>query len=90
MSRESQEILDQAVLTYPAHRSAQVLQTAARGHLGASRELSELLAEYAAAMENQRTHTPEQAAAAQRIADELEPVRMAAQIVAGHLPPTGD
>lgn len=89
MSRESQAIFEQALISYTTDGNAQSLQTAAHGHLGASRPLDELLAEYAVAMENQKSHTPEQAARAQAIADELEYVRTAARVAAGHLPSGG-
>jgi hypothetical protein len=82
VSRESQEILDQALAGYPA-AGEEALRAAAIGHLGASRPLSELLAEYARALEN---GTPQQA---QALADEMEPVRTAALIAAGDLPRTG-
>ena len=62
------------------------LRDAAAGHLGASRTLEELTQEYGRAMADRENHTAEQAAAAQAIADELAPVRQAAQIMAGHVP----
>lgn len=97
MSRESQEIFHQEIRDYQAAQvadpgtepDAEPLRAAATGHLGASRELAELLAEYAAAMENYEDHTPEQAAAAQRIADELAPVRAAVRVTTGGLPRLG-
>lgn len=89
MSRESEAIFAQALRGYATDGNAQSLQTAAQGHLGASRPLDELLAEYATAMEDQKSHTPAEAARAQAIADELEYVRTAARVAAGHLPSTG-
>ena len=97
MSRQSQAIFYREILGYQAEQAAnpaadpdpKALRAAAVGHLGASRDLDELLEEYAAAMEDQENHTPEQAAAAQRIADEMVPVRAATRIIAGGLPGRG-
>ena len=87
MSPQSQAVFDQAWRDYLATGNAEALRIAAVGHIGASRRLEVLLEEYAEAMENQGRHTPEQAAAAQALADELEPVRTATLVAAGHLPP---
>jgi hypothetical protein len=91
VSRESQEIFDQALYQdWPRTGNADALVIAAQGHIGASRPLPQLLAAYAEAMEGQAHHTPEQAAAAQEIADELAPVRAAHAVLAGYLPRTED
>jgi hypothetical protein len=86
VSRESQEVLDRAWRDYLITGNAEALMVAAQGHIGASRPLPDLLAAYAQAMEGQAHHTLEQAAAAQAIADEMEPVRTATAIISGHLP----
>lgn len=90
MSQQSQAVLWQAITNWQSDRDPAPLQAAAAGHLGASRPLAELLAEYAAAVEDQEQNAPDRAAAAQRIADELAPVRIAARIAAGGLPRTMD
>lgn len=91
MSAESQQVFFDAILEYQAsaHPDPALLQAAARGHLGASRPLSDLLNDYAHAMDHEEPHTAAQAAAAQVIADELAPVRLAERIAAGILPPAG-
>lgn len=91
MSDQSQEIFEQALYRdYPRNGNAEALLAAAHGHIGASRRLEVLLEEYGEAMEGQERHTPEQAAAAQRIADELAPVRAAHAVVDGYVPPAGE
>ena len=84
MSRESQEIFEQALYRdYPRTGDYNALLAAARGHIGASRSLEVLLEEYIEAMEGHPDHTPEQAANAQRLADELVPVRAAHAVLIG-------
>jgi hypothetical protein len=86
MSPQSQAIFDQALYKdYPQSGNAEALLAAAHGHIGASRPLDVLLAEYATAMEGQERHTPGQAAAAQAIADEMVPVRAAHAVVNGYV-----
>jgi len=77
MSTESQAIFHEALFgdAGPAE-----LHAAAAGHLGASRSLEELTAQYAQAL-NAGEHE-----AAQRIADELAPVRAAMRVTAGGIP----
>jgi hypothetical protein len=86
VSRESQEILERSWQDYLRTGNAQALTVAAQGHIGASRPLPELVMLYAEAMADQEHHTPERAAAAQAIADEMEPVGMAHRIIEGRLP----
>jgi hypothetical protein len=88
VSRESQEIFDRAWQDYQRTGNAQALAVAAQGHIGASRPLPQLVALYAEAMAGQEHHTYEQAAAAQAIADELDPVRTAHRVIEGYLPRT--
>jgi hypothetical protein len=90
MSPESQAIfyreLDnyrQAVAKDP-DANPTALKNAAWGHTGASRPLGRVIADYEQAMLNPRT--PAEHAAAQKIADELGPIRMATEIAAGNLP----
>lgn len=84
MSDQSQAIFDKAMyVDYPKNGDYDELLAAARGHIGASRSLEVLLEEYIELMEGHPDHTPEQAAAAQRIADELVPVRSAHAVVDG-------
>lgn len=89
MSAESKAIFDQAYADYAETGDAEELTAAARGHVGASRPLGRILAEYAEAMEGQARHTREQAAAAQLLADELESVSTAQKIMDGNLPRAG-
>lgn len=86
MSRESQEIFYQALNGHQPGDDPAGLQAAAAGHLGASRQRDVLLEEYAEAMADRENHTPEQVAAAQRIADELASVNVATRVAAGLLP----
>jgi hypothetical protein len=89
VSAESQEILYAALHAYKPGDDPAPLRAAAVGHLGASRSLEELMAEYAATMEGRENHSPEQHAAAQRVADEMAPVNLARRITAGLLPGMG-
>jgi hypothetical protein len=86
VSAESQAIFDRAWQDYQRTGNAQALAVAAQGHIGASRPLPQLMALYAEAMAGQEHHTYEQAAAAQAIADEMEPVGTAHRIIEGYLP----
>lgn len=86
MSAESQEIFYAALNAYHPGDDPAPLRAAAVGHLGASRSLAELMAEYGRVMEGREDHSPEQHAAAQRVADEMTPVSMAVRITAGLLP----
>lgn len=84
MSKESQEVFDAAVLGYQAGQAdAEALRAAAVGHLGASRSLEVLTVEYAAAL------AAGDHALAQRLADELAPVRAAQRAAAGIVPRAG-
>ena len=77
MSAESQAIFHEALY---GGADAETLRAAAVGHLGASRSLQELTGQYAQALDAGEHE------AAQRIADELAPVRAAGQIAAGGVP----
>jgi hypothetical protein len=83
VSRESEEIFSGHLDNYVDGDDPGKLRAAAAGHLGASRSLEELTAEYAAALDSGHHE------AAQRIADELAPIRTAARVAAGGLPRTG-
>ncbi len=89
MSQESRAILYEALDNHQPDSDPAPLRAAAIGHLGASRRLDVLMEEYAEAMEDREHHTPEQAAAAQAIADELAPVSVATRIASGLLPGGG-
>jgi hypothetical protein len=86
VSPESQAIFYRELNAYQPGDDPAPLRAAAVGHLGASRSLEELMAEYAATMEGRENHSPEQHAAAQRVADEMTPVSMARRVTAGLLP----
>lgn len=86
MSRESQEIFYAELNKFQPGDDPAPLRAAAVGHLGASRRLEVLMEEYAEAMSDRENHNPEQAAVAQRIADEMTPVSMARRVTAGLLP----
>lgn len=83
MSAESQEAFHAQLFSYRPGDDPDELRAAATGHLGASRPLEELLAEYGALMASGHLD------AAQRVADELQPVRAAARVAAGQLPTGG-
>lgn len=84
MSDQSRAVFEQALyVDYPQTGDREALLAAARGHIGASRRLDVLLEEYGEAMEGHPDLTPEQAFAAQRIADELAPVRSAQAVIDG-------
>ena len=84
MSDESRDIFYQALNDYAPGDDPAELRAAAAGHLGASRSLDVLMAEYAAALEGDTS--PGQHAVAQRIADEMAPVSLATRVAAGLLP----
>lgn len=77
MSAESQEIFYDAL---HGDASPEELRAAAVGHLGASRSLEELTAEYARALDAGDHET------AQRLAEELAPVRTAMRVADGAAP----
>lgn len=83
MSRESQEIFADCLDSYADGDDPKDLRATAVGHLGASRPLDQLTAEYAAALDTGHHE------AAQLIAAELAHVRMAARVAAGGLPRKG-
>lgn len=84
MSSESLAIFDQAWAHYLQTGNEAVLTTAARGHVGASRPLADLLSDYTSALDYGDT------ALAQAYAQELESVRTAHRVIEGHLPETRD
>jgi hypothetical protein len=89
MSEQSRAIFEKALYQdFPRNGNAEALLAAAYGHIGASRRLEVILEEYNEAMEGHPRHTPEQAVAAQEIADELVPVRAAHAVVEGYVPRT--
>lgn len=88
MSQESQDIFHQAIADYLASPAItpdpEPLRAAAAGHLGASRPLALLLQLYAEALAGGEHDM------ANRLADELAPVRAAERAAAGVLPQIGD
>jgi hypothetical protein len=65
------------------------LTGAARAHVRASRPLDEIKAEYDAAQAVRDAGEPADYEAMQALADELQPVRMAVEVMRGNYPGTG-